>query len=322
MMIGTILVALDGSLLAENGLNAATQLTAHAGGANLLLVRAADGAAPEAVAYLRAIVERLAQNGCHARGMVVGGNPADAILDTARREGADVIAMGTHGISGIRHLILGSVADTVLRHAAMPVLLTRATAHPSNASAHSPYRRILVPLDGSAAAETAMAFVAREGLAGKADMLLLLRAIHAGLAHFMPIGLPLSANQLRERAGLETEDALLAAREYLETVALTYLPHTIPHYSVETEYPAKAILAAVASWQIDLILMTPYTTSHGPHLHGGVTGHVLQHTQAPVLCLPNAVASSPTSDEETLAHEVQAGFTPVTRAEYAIPSTS
>jgi nucleotide-binding universal stress UspA family protein len=47
---------------------------------------------------------------------------AEAIVQAAREAGADLIVMGTHGRSGIRRMILGSVAEQVLRAAACPVL--------------------------------------------------------------------------------------------------------------------------------------------------------------------------------------------------------
>jgi nucleotide-binding universal stress UspA family protein len=54
--------------------------------------------------------------------------PADAILAVAREEGSDVIALATHGRSGLTRLVVGSVADKVRRGAEMPVLLYRPQA--------------------------------------------------------------------------------------------------------------------------------------------------------------------------------------------------
>jgi nucleotide-binding universal stress UspA family protein len=53
------------------------------------------------------------------------GKPADEILRVAYEEGVDLIVMGTHGHSGLRHLILGSVAEEVTRHAPCPVFTIR-----------------------------------------------------------------------------------------------------------------------------------------------------------------------------------------------------
>jgi nucleotide-binding universal stress UspA family protein len=53
------------------------------------------------------------------------GKPAEEILRVAREEGVDLIVMGTHGHTGLRHLILGSVAEEVTRHAPCPVFTIR-----------------------------------------------------------------------------------------------------------------------------------------------------------------------------------------------------
>lgn len=55
------------------------------------------------------------------------GSPGQAIVDTAVREGCDLIVMATHGRSGLKRAVLGSVADHVLRQAPCPVLLCRST---------------------------------------------------------------------------------------------------------------------------------------------------------------------------------------------------
>ena len=50
----------------------------------------------------------------------------DIIVDAAREEGAELIVMGTHGRTGVRRLVLGSVAEHVLRHADCPVVAVHA----------------------------------------------------------------------------------------------------------------------------------------------------------------------------------------------------
>lgn len=53
---------------------------------------------------------------------------AEVILREAEKWGADIILMGTHGYGGLQHLLLGSVAEGVLRHTHVPLLLVRAQA--------------------------------------------------------------------------------------------------------------------------------------------------------------------------------------------------
>lgn len=53
------------------------------------------------------------------------GDPATQIVQFAEDEGVDLIVMGTHGRTGLKHLLMGSVAEHVLRHARCPVLVVR-----------------------------------------------------------------------------------------------------------------------------------------------------------------------------------------------------
>jgi nucleotide-binding universal stress UspA family protein len=57
--------------------------------------------------------------------VIEAGDPAQTIADVARQQGADVVAMATHGRTGLRRLVLGSVTEAVLRELDVPLLLIR-----------------------------------------------------------------------------------------------------------------------------------------------------------------------------------------------------
>lgn len=78
-----------------------------------------------AEAHLQDIADRLARDGVTARGVVVIGAPVDEINHAVERERADLIVMGTHGRTGFRHLVAGSVAERVVRSSKVPVLTIR-----------------------------------------------------------------------------------------------------------------------------------------------------------------------------------------------------
>lgn len=78
--------------------------------------------------YLSATADSLSHSGLRVHALVQIGHPAETILDMARTVRADVIAMATHGRGGLRRFLTGSVADRVLQHASVPVLLVRPTA--------------------------------------------------------------------------------------------------------------------------------------------------------------------------------------------------
>ncbi len=66
--------------------------------------------------------------GARARVLVRSGDPAEEILACAKAEHVGLIAMSTHGRSGLRRTLFGGVAEAVVRRAPLPVLLVRATA--------------------------------------------------------------------------------------------------------------------------------------------------------------------------------------------------
>jgi nucleotide-binding universal stress UspA family protein len=153
----TILVPLDGSDLAARAVPFAATLAAR-GESSLLLLRAVNTfAAPtesagqalvdEAQQALDATAAALAADGLTATTRVVDRQAESAILEATADENVGLIVMSTHGRGGLGRFIYGSVADTVLRHAPVPVL----TVPPHGLSewpTEGPVK-ILVPLDGS-----------------------------------------------------------------------------------------------------------------------------------------------------------------------------
>jgi nucleotide-binding universal stress UspA family protein len=63
--------------------------------------------------------------GVSAEGRVIGGNPGEALITAAQQRSADLIVVGSHGRHGLQRLFLGSVAEHVVRHAPIPVLVVR-----------------------------------------------------------------------------------------------------------------------------------------------------------------------------------------------------
>jgi nucleotide-binding universal stress UspA family protein len=144
MKLDTILVPVDGSTLAEAALPRALEL-AEVSGARILLLRAAQaptlpGVDPteaqvkvvqEAEAYLADLEERLTKRGgVKIETSVWYGPAAHAIVEAASIHKVDEIVMTTHGRSGLGRLLLGSVAESVLRSTTTPILLIRAEGAP------------------------------------------------------------------------------------------------------------------------------------------------------------------------------------------------
>jgi nucleotide-binding universal stress UspA family protein len=77
----------------------------------------------------------------------------DVLQGYARRNDIDLIVISTHGRNGLSRLSLGSVTDSLIRHTTIPVLVVRPPASYLNPQIGGPFRRIVVPLDGSTLAE-------------------------------------------------------------------------------------------------------------------------------------------------------------------------
>ncbi len=138
-----VLVSLDGSALGEQILEPALELT-RAHGARMTLLSVVSpyrvfGArvAPlptghleerleKSLRYLDGIASRLAAEGVDVATRIEAHvSPARAILRVAEEERADVVALATHGYTGVRRTLLGSVTDKVLRAVRVPLLLQR-----------------------------------------------------------------------------------------------------------------------------------------------------------------------------------------------------
>ena len=147
MKADTILVPLDGSPLAEGALPRAAEI-AGASGARVILLRAAHahaypGADPieaqvavirDAEHYLGDVAARLRTMGVtNVTTSIWYGEPAAAIIEASEFNHVDLIVMMTHGRSGFGRLVMGSVAESVLRGTKAPILLLRDQGAPVEA---------------------------------------------------------------------------------------------------------------------------------------------------------------------------------------------
>lgn len=163
-MFERILVPLDGSELAASVMTQVRRVLTHRDAEVLLLRVVTMPPSPEADAgepfdvlrsrardYVSTLAATLASQGVRARGRVVEGFAASEILEAARTERATLIAMSTHGRTGIPRWVFGSVTEKILRASPVPVL-----AVPSFAGAAGdvfptgprelPFRKIVVPI--------------------------------------------------------------------------------------------------------------------------------------------------------------------------------
>lgn len=127
--VKNIVVTTDGSALAESILPHAVELSKALGSRiNLLRVTPEDRADADERDHLLRIAERLKGEGVgEVTVEVLNGDPATAIVEYIDRSPDSLLAMTTHGRSGLGRWVIGSVTDRVVRHAAAPVLVLRSS---------------------------------------------------------------------------------------------------------------------------------------------------------------------------------------------------
>lgn len=123
----SIIVPLDGSILAEESLSHATDL-AKAMSLNVILVRVETDGEEVSDNYLHEVREKMSREGVPSiEKRVLHGHPAVKLVDLAHDTSESLVAMTTHGRSGVGRWVLGSVTDRVVRHSGDPVLVIRSS---------------------------------------------------------------------------------------------------------------------------------------------------------------------------------------------------
>ena len=209
----------------------------------------------------------LASSGVDYETDVVSGGPARTIVDYADRYGFDLIAMPTHGRTGISRRLLGSVTETVIRLSQIPVLTIRLA---DETRTTFPYERLLLPTDGSPAATAAV----EHGLD--------LAAALDGTPHALSVA---ESGSVLGLGGDESDpqSAAEAAVENVEPMASERDIGTLVT-AVEHGSPHEAITAYVDANDIDAIVMgTTGTRGIGEVLLGTVAELIVRTAPVPVI---------------------------------------
>ncbi len=299
-MFRKILVPLDGSALAEIALQTAVSLAQQAQGKIILLqiptihtpvlpstpeavtfnLYAPEYAVDEGVGTSREYLNQIRYGfGRHIEDVqwqvcVEEGDPASVIVDVAQEENVDLIAMSTHGRSGLGRWVMGSVTEKVLRHAPCPVLTVRSTR---------PLNKILVTLDGSELAERSIPYAL--DLAEVLETEVTLLQVQTGV----------SLVDLEAAATLDAYEHGMGQRymdgEYeREIIYLENRWHDCQRNGIKIKTavregkPAQTILEYARHNQIDLIAMTTHgRTGLRRWRYGSVTEKVLRGTDCAML---------------------------------------
>jgi nucleotide-binding universal stress UspA family protein len=303
-MYHSILVPLDGSREAEWALPTATSI-ARATDARLELITvdirlpivsfalSTQAPSPDTehtsfTAYLHGVEERINQSGVPAVRSAVS-TASEVRLASIGREisryaeeiNAGLIVLTTHGRSGVRRVVMGSVAEDVVRSCHTPVLLVKPqTGAPPRSEEPLLFRHVLVPLDASPFSEEVLTDAIELGQLGDADYTLL-NVLRPPILYALPIEpwlLPIDEATLNvEQSGMAAY--LIRIADRLVTRRFRARPALILGSDV-----TGAILHYVRQTKVDLVAMT----THGRGglsrmLMGSVARQLVRESPVPVL---------------------------------------
>lgn len=269
-----IVIPLDGSELADGIMDQLRPLLVKEEVRLELVAVIPEEWGDEARRHLKTIQMRLEGEGYDVSTHVRHGSAAKEIVKVAKEFDAALIAMSSHGRSGLARWALGSTAERVLRTSLVPILVCN-PASMARGTASGGIRKILVPLDGSErGAEILDSLIPLAAITG-AELVLLHVApddpTWAAIPHIYP-GVATLPNE---------DDALALIAPAIARVKAAGIPHDV---RVVFDDPAQAICELADHTDVDLIAMC----SHGRRglerlVFGSVAEKVLRHSPVPVL---------------------------------------
>ncbi|HEX2987359.1 MAG TPA: universal stress protein [Chloroflexota bacterium] len=291
-----LLVPLDGSRLAEAVLPA-THLLAERFGATVSLLHVMEQGAPETIhgerhldnlkeaeEYLNGVASEC---DCQASSVEIHVHPNQerdvvaSIIGHAREFEADLIILATHGWGGMRDLLVGSIAQQVLRRGVLPVLLIRPT--PSGGAPPFEGKRILVPLDGKQAHDGVVLPVVErvaEALGSSLHLLLVVPTLSTMPRNQAPVN-TLSPSATAAALDMEEDEG----REYLARLAGEMMEKKITvSAEVRRGDAASSVVDVVREIDPDLIVMATHGRAGlGAFWSASVGSKILARIQQPLL---------------------------------------
>jgi nucleotide-binding universal stress UspA family protein len=210
--------------------------------------------------------------------VVAGRHPGPAVLRHAEERRADLIVLGTHGRRGLRHLLLGSVAEEVVRTAPCSVLAVRCEEEHSAERSH-----LLVPVDFSESSRGALREAKQVAARYDASLTLLFVAEEHLVPTFSDTGIP--AFSLVQPDPEMVDQADEALRRFDADTPGPAAPTT---YEVRRGQPHDEIVEFAHVQQADLIVMARrgLTGEDHPRFLGGTTERVIRQAPCPVWTTP------------------------------------
>ena len=201
------------------------------------------------------------------------GIPSEALQTVAQTIGADLLVVGTHGRTGLDHILVGSTAERVVRVSPCPVLAVKADKGGAGEAATT-IKRIVVPIDLSTCS---------------------LDALEYAVQFARPLGASITILHAMEPVAYGLDFSLTHAKEWKEQRAylekrLTVLTACLTALGIQTDHalkpglPADSITSYVTGQGYDLMIMGTHGRRGLSHvLVGSIAGAMLRHAPCPVL---------------------------------------
>ena len=329
-MFKRILIPLDGSTRAESAILVAARI-ARAYSASITLLRVMEtpveygphAALPasyakeainadlaEATSYLETVAKAEELAGIEVVTKALFGAVAPTIIDAAQVYHSSLVVMCSHGYTGFKRWMLGSVADHIARHSTTPVLILRESAPVPATAAKQPVRA-LVALDGSPLSEAVFEPVAYLVAALAAS------TSQQGELHLLRVvDLPFSSGKLKSQTYIDSktrEEAVKVAQGYLETLSARLKMDELANLDIAVKTKvesdpdvAEAIIKRTEDGPIDLIAMATHGRGGMRHfVMGSVTERVLHHSKLPLLIVrPPKEQTSDKKEKDEQGREV------------------
>lgn len=216
---------------------------------------------------------------------ITGGPMADAILEHAEKIDADLIVMTTHGRTGVSRAWMGSVANSVLQHSRIPVLLWRPSELPSGEpSVPCPlFKHVLIPLDGSPPSESVLSHAIPLGqLSGATVMLLRVVPSYTDTV----FGTRTLKDILATREGIDEADKYL--HDIADWTRSKYPGVKVDIKAIAHDKTAEAILRIAEDHKIDIIAMAPQASGLQRLMIGSTADKVLRGSHGAILMIRSA----------------------------------
>jgi len=237
---------------------------------------------------------RLGHENIHA----LRGRAFEEICRLARAQNIDLIITSTRGLTGLKHLALGSTAERVVRYSPCPVLVL----HPFGKTGRNgkmtkgqlSFRKILVPIDFSECSMTGVAYA--KALAGEfGSNLVLLHSVaiqsYVSSDEYARLGFPQLMQQAEKAARNQMGD--LVENADWDGVAEV-------ETSMQIGHAGQQICARAVEHRADLIVTSTHGTTGLKHmLVGSTSDYVVRHAACPVLVVPSHERPSPGRNEES-----------------------